>query len=102
MGSSFVFSLAGDDSEFLYCFQVLYCSPCVGVPELLRVVIGRQCSRFPVDVTYKNEPCGLYACSPVIPLRGFGQHGCLVESCDFVDFWLFPGDGCWLTGDFLG
>ena len=55
VGSSFVFSLAGDDSEFLYCFQVLYCSPCVGVPELLRVVIGRQCSRFPVDMTYKTS-----------------------------------------------
>ena len=22
----------------------------------------------------------------MIPLRGFGQHGCLAESCDFVDF----------------
>ena len=49
------FLLAGDNSKFLYCFQVLYCSPCVGVPELLRVVIGRQCSRFPVDMTYKTS-----------------------------------------------
>ena len=49
------------------CFQVLYCSPCVGVPMLLRVVIGRQCSWFPVDVTYKKRAfwfvC-LFPCDP--------------------------------------
>ena len=41
----------------------------MGVPVLLRVVIGRQCSWFPVDVTVKTkcEPCGLYACSSVVP-----------------------------------
>ena len=73
----------------------------MGVPVLLRVVIGRQCSWFPVDVTIKNEPRGLYAWSSVVPvMRGFGQNGCLVESCDFVDLWLFPGDGCWLPGVF--
>ena len=50
-----------------YCFQVLYCSPCVGVPVLLRVVIGRQCSRFPVDVTYKKRAMWfvcLFPCDP--------------------------------------
>jgi hypothetical protein len=68
---------------------------------LLRVVIGRHGSWFPVDVTYKNEPFGLCACSPVIPvLRGLGKNGCLVESCDLVDFCLFPGDRCWLPGVF--
>ena len=52
----------------------------MGVPVLLRVVIGRQCSRFPVDVTIKNEPRGLYAWSSVVPvMRGFVQNGCLVE-----------------------
>ena len=47
----------------------------MGVPELLRVVIGRQCSRFPVDVTYKKKRAMWFVC---------------LFPCD-------PGEGVWAT-----
>ena len=75
----------------------------MGVTVLLRVVIGRQCSWFPVDVTVKTkcEPCGLCACSSVVPSdeRVWAKDGRFVELCDFcfVSRLLF-GEGCWLQG----
>ena len=73
----------------------------MGVPVLLRVVIGRQCSWFPVDVTVKTkcEPRGLYACSSVVPsdervwaewlLCEVGVIFCFVSRCSLV-----KGVGC--------
>ena len=73
----------------------------MGVTVLLRVVIGRQCSWFPVDVTVKVkcEPCGLCACSSVVPsdervwaewlIREVGVIFCFVFRCSLV-----KGVGC--------
>ena len=80
----------------------------MGVPVLHRVVIGRQCSWFPVDVTEKTKKCGprcSCACPSVVPndKRVWAEWlSCGVGvTFRFVSRLLFGG-WCWLQGVYEG
>ena len=79
----------------------------MGVPVLHRVVIGRQCSWFPVDVTEKTKNVGDVV-RVLVPLwsrmiRGFWAERLSVVgvTCSFVSR-LLVGGWCWLQGVYEG
>ena len=79
----------------------------MGVPVLHRVVIGRQCSWFPVDVTEKTKNVG-HIVRVLVPLwsrmiRGFWAERLsgVGVTCSFVSR-LLVGGWCWLQGVYEG
>ena len=80
----------------------------MGVPVLHRVVIGRQCSWFPVDVTEKTKNVG-HIVRVLVPLwsrmiRGFWAErlSCGVGVTFRFVSRLLVGGWCWLQGLYEG